>query len=635
MHPRYRLTGRLETGELAELYEGLRDERDRVVIKLFHPRTSDERYARVQADISARLDAAAPGDAVLRLVEMGMVRGRLALVREHVDGHTLGQALQRLASRDVLLTPPLGLYLVIQLLDTLQKAHDTGAVHGALTPGNVVLGRDGRVALADFGALAALTAVPELRAFAQKGRGTYRAPETAHGDPPTPAADVFSVGAIAYELLTLREPTRGKAVSTRNDVLPPPSRLDRRLNARLDPIVLRALEQQPGRRFKACGDMALALRNFLGASGGMPSRGDLARLLGDLFPGDQAAHPSRELPFSEPFALEPVAGAQVALGAAVPSASVLMARPSFSHGGSPAVAEDGGPPGAQTVEGIPAFALPDRPAPGPDEDDAGTSPGTPVPVEQDWEAPPGAPPVRRRPPPSAHLTSRGASTKGRVRVVEGFDAQEPPRPRKATPPPPPPPPEPEPAPQYSEPGVLSGPSSVPLVTEPDGRKRRMFTEEVHVHRALQRRRRFLAIAGAVALVGAFCFALVVWRLSTAAPAPVARTPPPPPEPEAPPQPVPQRAPPPAQAVRIEPEPEAPAPSESAYLTLTSNLRARVYVNGKPLRGTTPIRRHKLEPGTHRIAVVPLKGGERREFSKRFEAGESVSLTEKFERARRR
>lgn len=166
----------------------------------------------------------------------------------------------------------------------------------------------------------------------------------------------------------------------------------------------------------------------------------------------------------------------------------------------------------------------------------------------------------------------------------------------------------------------------------------------------RRQRRFLAIASAIALVGVFCLALVVWRFGgvlpdpAAAPDPVAvadppaETPPPPPPARQVVAPVP---------IPRTPEPDAPGPSTPAtaqpeaaqtgpaFLTLTSNVRAKVYVNGKAVRGHTPLRQHELEPGTHRIAVVAVSSGERREFTKRFEPGQTVTVKERFEKKRRR
>lgn len=283
----YRLTGRTEAGDLAELYEALLLPTLPVAVKLFLPRTSDPAYARELAE-TVRLLQPVRHPGILHTVDLGFVRQRLAVVREDVDGFTLGIALQRLNTKEVLLPPTVALSIVIQLLEAVQLAHDAGVVHGAITPGNVLLSREGYPAICDFGALRALLSVPQLkRTFAHRGRNTYRAPEVARGEPPTEASDVYSLGAIAYELLTLREPVvPGSGVSTRRETLPPPSRLDRRINSRLDPAVMRALDPAPQRRFRSCDEFAQALRNFLSAGGGLPGAEDVARFVSELFPNE-------------------------------------------------------------------------------------------------------------------------------------------------------------------------------------------------------------------------------------------------------------------------------------------------------------------------------------------------------------
>ncbi len=667
--PRYRLTGRLETGELAELYEGLRDERDRVVIKLFHAKTSDARYAQVIAGVSAQL-ASAAGDAIIQPVDLGMTGGRLALVREWLDGYTLGQALQRLATREVHpLPPPLALYLVVQLLDGAQRAHDAQTVHGAITPGNVVLGRDGRVALADFGALSALAAVPELKAFTQRGRGTYRAPEALQGAVPEPSSDIFSLGAIAYELLTLREPSRGKAVSTRNDALPPPSRLDRRINARLDPIIMRALEQAPARRFRSCSDMAQAIRNFLSASGGMPSRADVAKWVGDIFPPGIVPGPSPEVPFGGAFSLDPVEGAvltasAVPLSAGVQEPSLIAVRPSFTHGAMPAV---GGfepsveePSSANTLDEVPA-AEPDVPA-----------------QVTSWEAPPGEAPVKRRPamgtgnstavparPPAARARVRVSEEYGRSNDTEDDDGERSvvsrvrlrastPEPRQMAPSAPSGVAASAPAPAAHVSASLADTvRNAPPVSHPRARPSAKSEADSPVLEQTRRRQRhFLAIAGAIALVGVFCLALLVWRFGGVMPegeagastseahAVEGENPVPPEPPPATPErtvnvPVPLPRPQPGEELNDPSTSGAEAETGPAFLTLTSNVRAKVYLNGKAVRGHTPLRKVKVEPGTHKVAVVAVGSGERREFTKRFEPGQTVTVQERFEKSRRR
>ena len=91
----YRLTGRLEQSQLADLFRAERDGSDSVVIKLFHLKTSDAAYARVIGDVSRQLQPV-PHEGIARVLDVGMVDGHLAIVRQDSGKYTLGLALQRL-----------------------------------------------------------------------------------------------------------------------------------------------------------------------------------------------------------------------------------------------------------------------------------------------------------------------------------------------------------------------------------------------------------------------------------------------------------------------------------------------------------------------------------------------------------
>lgn len=304
MPSHYRLTGRIETGDLAEIYAALRDDyEEEVVIKLFHPRTSDATYAQRLSD-TARIVASVEDPGIVPYLEIGMVRDRLAVVRPKVDGFSLRDAMARLATRDVVLPASIALILVLQLLEAVERANQAGAIHGAITPSNVLLTQEGRLVVQDFGSLRALLAAPALRKeFGAKARGPYCAPELSRGEPPTTQSDVYAIGAITYELVTLREPT-SSTVSTRREPVLPPSRIDRRLNARLDPIVMRAIDAAPQRRFHSCAEFSAALRNFLANNGGMPLREDVGKFISDVEPHSPPS--LAPAPFAEPFSLTPI-----------------------------------------------------------------------------------------------------------------------------------------------------------------------------------------------------------------------------------------------------------------------------------------------------------------------------------------
>lgn len=329
----FRLLGRLEGSELSELYRAERTDGGPVVIKLFHAKTTDLAYAKVIADYAQRLSTvSAPG--IARVLQVGLFQRRLAIVREDAGRYTLGQALTRLNTREVVLPPAVAIAFIIELADVLEAAHRASVVHGALTPGNVLLGSDGRAAIADFGALDALMVSPALKkAFADRGRSGYRAPEVRGAERATAVSDIYALGALAYELLTLKEASVGRdSLTTRQgEKLPPPSRLVRRLHSRIDPIIMRALEQTPGRRQRSAGELASGLREFLSAQGGVPGREDVRKFVDELFPKDVVTNALGPVPFQGSFELDEIAGvSDLVADAELPDAP--DARAPFSGG---------------------------------------------------------------------------------------------------------------------------------------------------------------------------------------------------------------------------------------------------------------------------------------------------------------
>lgn len=366
----YQLSARMESGEVSELYRGVQDHGRPVTLKMFSPRFSDPEYARALGEASRRVgDLEHPS--ILHFEDIGLVRDRLTCVRANLDGHHLGTALSRLATKEVVLPGPVAVQIGIEVMLAVGAAHQAGVVHGALTPANIVVTREGRVFVTDFMALWAMRQSPALKPLADRGRQAYRAPELGRGFEPDPAADVYSVGAILYELLTLREVagSRSGGVSTRRDVLAPPSRLSRSVNARLDPLVLRALEPLKSRRHKNCLEMAEAFQSYLAAQGAVPGRVEVGKFVNEVFPNEvSVAGSSSDLPLTGDFSLEPVAG-----GLSLPGLKIEVAeRVSYSEVAPELPVERG--PGKTELD--PASVETTEPPP-------------PRKAVSDWEAPPG------------------------------------------------------------------------------------------------------------------------------------------------------------------------------------------------------------------------------------------------------
>lgn len=671
---RYRLLGRLESGELAELYKAVRDDGTTVTIKLFHEKTSDAAYAREQAQTARILNPLAHAG-ILHFVEIGTVRKRLAVVREQAEGFSLGQALQRLATKEVILPPPLALHILLQLLEAVQHGHEAGCIHGALTPGNITLSSDGNAYISDFGALRALEASPALKAFLNKGRGTYRAPEVTRGEAVSAESDIYSLGAIAYELLTLRELSPGKGMSVRREAVAPPSRVDRRINARLDPVIMRAVELMPGRRYRQCVEMTSAIRNFLSASGGMPGREDLKKFVRELFPNEVKGDSMGPVPFAEEFELSEIRGAADLPEVDSESSAAVEPRPAFSgETQSPFAQKEAfdfehsevSASRKETLAAAPAVVMPPKDEPNFDD---GTSPGHAGPLEQGWDAPLGTA-VQKSPKlrPGGQTTTPGPPSplKGRVRVVEDFaplptmsqeireeDARE--ALTKAKPDAPKRRPTPPPTPKASAKDSYAadpGPTSTASGSNSTSGPLKLSTLEKRVKaRGLQQQKMLLA-AGAIAIVGVASFGYAIYRFRDKKQPPRSvqiadpsdfetqikkqpvRAPVTPPKVQDPPARLSDRDPPgdkTGDKTAADSKAVVSDKKELGYLTISSNMAAYVYVDGTKLKGKTPIKRYAVQPGVRAIMLEALSTGERKKFKLSVAKGQDLKIMETFDK----
>lgn len=644
--PEYTLSGRIESGELAELYRATRDGSAQVVVKLFLPKTSDPAYARALAETTRKLSTVRhPG--LVEVFELGMVRHRLAVIQDDVGKVTLGQALTRLNTKEVLLAPGLAVAMAVQMLEAMQQAHGAGVMHGALTPGNVLLTPEGLPAIRDFGALKALFASKALgRQFGPRGRSSYRAPENTRGDELSVEADVYSAAAILYELLTLKEASTGEGgVSTRRGALPPPSRVDRRLNPRLDPIVLRALDQSASRRYRSAYDFAQALRDFLAANGGLPSRDEHRRFVGTLFPAEVNIDHLGPAAFAGSFTLEEVTGAELDPAEVPPLA--LLKRSPFSGGEVDSA--------APTQSALPMLDEPPEAATQPEakdpeprpRDKRNTEPLPPFESAQypTWEAPAASGPVKRAGQIESDSGTRALER--RVRVIEDFQALEK-----------------KPAPGATE--RNSGPipkerlalptSEMPFVPDPveppprsptaeTSGPRRLVTEERELRAFARQRLKILGYAVVIAALGAAAFAWVAVRnesriFPNRRPVPGVPGMPavkaPPFRPDLRPQ---ESKEPKEPRVPKEPAQEPPAPKEACYdgpprkkaalLTVAASKAVTVRVDGVKVCGGD-LTRIQVEPGKRKVTVTEAgRGGSSFVAVQRFELGKETRVVPVF------
>jgi tRNA A-37 threonylcarbamoyl transferase component Bud32 len=194
---------------------------------------------------------------IVTVHDFGETDGWFYLVMEYVDGADLRRVLQQ--GR---LSPEEALRIVPVVCDALQYAHANGVVHRDIKPGNILMDREGRVKIADFGIakLAGQTSADVTLTQSKQSMGTphYMAPEQVESPLTVDhRADIYSLGVVFYEMLTGELPLGRFA---------PPSRRVQ-VDVRLDEVVLRALEKEPDRRYQQVGDVKTEVERITGSQG--------------------------------------------------------------------------------------------------------------------------------------------------------------------------------------------------------------------------------------------------------------------------------------------------------------------------------------------------------------------------------
>jgi eukaryotic-like serine/threonine-protein kinase len=265
---RYRLEGGIAAGGMAAVYAAHDTVLDRpVAVKVLAEHLSSDEAARRRFQREARAAAALSSHAaVVTIFDVGEHEGRSFIVMEHRTGGTVGDAI---AAAGGPIEPRRALGWLRGTAEALDAAHDRGVVHRDIKPANLLLDEHDRVAVADFGiARLAWEAEQVTKTGQVLGTAAYIAPEQAMGEPATAASDRYSLGAVAYELLTGSKPFEGEHFAAQarmhiEDPLPPASERNPRLPRAVDEVLERGMAKEPAERYPSAGAFVDALDRAL------------------------------------------------------------------------------------------------------------------------------------------------------------------------------------------------------------------------------------------------------------------------------------------------------------------------------------------------------------------------------------
>ncbi len=265
LFPNYRVVDVLGRGGMGAVYKAVQTALDRVVaIKLLPLEISIDRDFADRFVREARTMAKLNHPNIVSVFDFGTTpEGHLYFVMEFVEGTTLHHLIKTTG-----LKPVQCLELIVSVCEALQYAHGEGVVHRDIKPANVLVDMKGRVKVADFG-LARMDS-PTSEQWGQTmtgmvlGTPDYMAPEQKSGSRVDHRADIYSLGVMLYEMLCGQIP--------QGIFAPPSQRVS--VDERIDQVVIRAMQQEPDRRYANTKEMQAEVENIrntpLPKNGGAP-----------------------------------------------------------------------------------------------------------------------------------------------------------------------------------------------------------------------------------------------------------------------------------------------------------------------------------------------------------------------------
>ena len=294
---RYELITRIGQGGMAEvqlaLQRGPAGFEKLVVVKLVHENLATQKTFVDMLLDEARVAALVKHPNVVDIYDLGQAEGRYFIAMEYLEGEPLLAVLR--AGREGKRLDPLSTgRLIADTAEGLDAAHELRSmsgehielVHHDISLGNIVVLYNGQVKLVDFGvAKATMSAGPKAKV---QGKFSYMAPEKLKGAQGDRRSDIFSLGCVMWEALTLKRLFRGgNDNETMKQVLEmaiqPPSKVNKELPPEYDPIVMRALERDPLKRYMSAKELAVEIEELLRKRGFGAKNDKIAKYMQETF----------------------------------------------------------------------------------------------------------------------------------------------------------------------------------------------------------------------------------------------------------------------------------------------------------------------------------------------------------------
>ena len=259
---KYKIQHLLGKGAMGLVYQAFDSDIERTVaIKTLHPHLIEGEQG---ADFEQRFIQEAKAAArclhpnIVAVFDFGVSDASPYIVMEYVEGDELKNKIQN----KELFTFDASIDIIIQILEALNYSHEKGVVHRDIKPANIMLMKNGKVKVSDFG-VARLDNSDLTSTGMMVGTPNYMSPEGMHGLKVDQRSDLFSVGILLFELLTNQRPYTGLSLLEAISPLEKTDYLSKIQVEQITPVILKALQPKPETRYQAASEFLFDLNNIL------------------------------------------------------------------------------------------------------------------------------------------------------------------------------------------------------------------------------------------------------------------------------------------------------------------------------------------------------------------------------------
>lgn len=200
---------------------------------------------------------------IVPIYDIGIVEGIVFFIMKFIEGETLSKIIRREGK----LSERRAIKIMSDLLDALAYIHKKGIIHRDIKPHNIMIDKNDRTILADFGIARTLESTSFTKSGAILGTAYYLSPEQAKGLPIDHRVDIYSAGVTLYEMVTGELPFKGENTlmvlyQHVNELPPLPSKFNPKISKEMEQVILKALEKEPNKRYSCAEEMREALQKI-------------------------------------------------------------------------------------------------------------------------------------------------------------------------------------------------------------------------------------------------------------------------------------------------------------------------------------------------------------------------------------